>query len=94
MFAITTKWAGPTNSRGSRIIATADWGDHKHRLTVAWNYAHNVDRNHQLAAMALARKLGWHGQWVGGELEHGFAFVRTFAGEFAFEVEKPADPSA
>lgn len=53
--AITTKFAGPTNSRGSRVIATAEAG----RVTLDWDHALDVPDNHYAAAYALACKFGW-----------------------------------
>jgi hypothetical protein len=55
MQAIQTTYHGPTNTRGARIVARCDAG----RLTVAWDYALSIERNHDAAAIALARKLGW-----------------------------------
>jgi hypothetical protein len=62
MQAITTKFLGPTNVRGSRIKATAQAGS----LTLHWNHALNPDGNHTAAAKALAAKYRWHGTWIGG----------------------------
>ena len=57
MQAITTKYAGPTNTRGSRIIAKAAAG----RVSVGYDHALNLEDNHAAAAQALAEKLGWVG---------------------------------
>ena len=74
MQAITTKYHGPTNSRGSRITATTESGikhsqSYKHEL--------NADENHADAAEALARRLGWleRNDLVGGSIKGGYAFV-------------------
>lgn len=70
--AITTKFLGPTNARGSRIKATAGAGS----LTVNWDHSKSLEDNHKEAAMALARKLDWRGSWIGGGLpDAGFCFV-------------------
>lgn len=84
--AITTKFLGPTNVRGSRVKATAAAGS----ITVHWDHALNVDQNHAKAAEALVRKLGWTseraegyaGLWVAGGLpsEEGNVFVYTGEG--------------
>lgn len=75
MQAIHTKFFGPTNSRPARIKATADAGS----MTVSWDYARDVQTNHELAALALAKKLGWDeydGRWVAGSLPgEGYAHV-------------------
>lgn len=60
--AISTKFHGPTNSRGSRIIAKCAAG----RLTFDYQHQHNSQMNHDLAAQALATKMGWSGSWVSG----------------------------
>ena len=52
--AIVTKYLGPTNTRGSRVKATAYGGS----ITVSWDHAMNARENHQAACEALARKLG------------------------------------
>lgn len=72
--AIATKYLGPNNYQGARIKATADAGS----ITVSWDHARNVEDNHTAAALALADKLGWTGNWVGGSLPGpGFVFVTT-----------------
>ncbi len=57
--AIVTKYLGPTNHRGARVKATA----YASSVTLPWDDALDVDHNHHAAAHALARKLGWKGQW-------------------------------
>jgi len=53
--AITTKFIGPTNTRGSRIKASAYAGT----ITVAYDHSLNNDENHRAAADALCVKMGW-----------------------------------
>lgn len=67
MKAIRTKYLGPTNFRGSRIVATAEGG---HRLVIPYDYGAN-DHGHGEAAIQLARKLGWRGEMVAGGLPDG-----------------------
>lgn len=67
MQAITTKYHGPTNYRGSRITARCQ----ARRLTVSWDHSLNSEQNHRAAAMALVKALGWEGTWVGGGLPDG-----------------------
>lgn len=67
MQAITTKFLGATDFRGSRIVARCQ----ARRVTVPWDHALGVEENHQLAAQTLAEKLGWAGQWYGGALPDG-----------------------
>lgn len=74
MQAITTKYAGPTNSRGGRIIASAAAG----RMTISWDHALGVYENHRAAAHAFAKKKDWKGKLVGGQLKSG-AYAWVFA---------------
>jgi len=76
--AIVTKFHGPTNTRGSRVSATAEAG----RITLSWDHALNGSDNHMAAAQALADKMGWtreagYPALVGGALPGcaGYAFV-------------------
>jgi hypothetical protein len=55
MPAIMTKYLGPTNTRGARLVA---WCDAK-RIVVPWSYEVGTDENHKKAATALAWSLGW-----------------------------------
>jgi hypothetical protein len=52
MQAIRTKFAGPTNTRGSRIIATS----YKARSTFPYDYELDLDANHARAAELHAAK--------------------------------------
>ena len=72
--AIETKYAGPTNHRGSRIIATTP-GGHKH--TQQWDYALNIDANHYAAAEALRAKLDWPAIKAGCSTAKGYAFATS-----------------
>lgn len=55
MQAIVTKYVGPSNTRGSRIKATAKAGS----VTVGYDHALNIDGNHRAAAEALRAKMKW-----------------------------------
>lgn len=52
MYAIFTKYLGPTNFRGGRIIAKCG----KERTTVQWDHAIGVQENHDAAAWAATAK--------------------------------------
>ncbi len=65
--AISTKYLGPTDHRGSRVSARCQACS----LTVAWDDALDVTENHTAAAKALATKLQWVGRWIGGALPDG-----------------------
>lgn len=68
MQTITTTYAGPTNTKGSRIMAKS-WLKNK---AFAWDHALNSEENHKVAAQALVDALNadrvknGHGdyQWV------------------------------
>ena len=65
--AIVTKYLGPTNTRGSRVKATASAGS----VTIEWDDAINTEANHNRAAMLLAYKYKWAGDYIGGGLPNG-----------------------
>ncbi len=65
--AITTRYHGPTDVRGSRVKATAAAGS----ITIHWDNALNSDGNHIAAAKALAKKFDWSGEWHYGGLPDG-----------------------
>ncbi|MBU6278593.1 MAG: hypothetical protein KGN78_05060 [Actinomycetales bacterium] len=70
--AITTKYHGPTNTRGSRISATTESGL---RHYYPYRYELNSEQNHRAAALAMAEHMGWSGTWRGGAIPCGYAFV-------------------
>lgn len=87
MQAIQTYAIGPSNYRGSRIVAKASAG----RLMLNWQYDLNPEDNHRRAAQAFADKFGWTGQWVCGGMADGssvFVNVNDFGAGFALP---PAD---
>ena len=72
MQAIQTKYFGPSNVRGSRIKATCAAGS----ITIPYPYELSGQAVHRKAAEALAAKLGWNGQLLGGCLPDGsYCFV-------------------
>jgi hypothetical protein len=73
MQSITTKYLGPTSSRGAHILARATGGV---RLTRPWDYSTDQDDNHRNAALALASRLRWFGDWWGATLnKNGNVYV-------------------
>lgn len=52
-YAITTKFIGPTNTRGSRVKAFLPSGL---SVTLSWDHALEVDENHHKAAKACIQK--------------------------------------
>lgn len=75
--AIVTKYVGPTNFRGSRIVVSAQAG----RMIVPWDHSLDVDENHARAAQAFADKWGWEGKLIGGALPNGRGNCFVFAEE-------------
>ena len=61
--AIRTRYAGPTETKGSRIIA--DDGD-GNRITISMDCARSSEDAHREAAHALADKMEWPGTLVVG----------------------------
>lgn len=99
MQAIETKFLGPTNFRGARVVASAGPG---RRLILDWSHEKNVGDT--LAAEALARKLGWDGTWIGGGSPSGrgnvyvrlpsrgsFGIADAVKYQDGFEVEKKVE---
>lgn len=72
MKAIETRYIGPSNVRGSRIIASDGDGN---RVTVSYDSALNSDDNHAAAAKALLVKMGWCGELISGHTKHGMCWV-------------------
>lgn len=74
--SISTKYVGYTNSKPSRIIATASGdGPGQPKITMYYDSALGVDENHMKAARLLAAKLDWTGQWAMGGATRGCVFV-------------------
>jgi hypothetical protein len=73
--AIETRYLGPTNTKGTRIKATA-WGGN---ITVGYDYALDAQDNHRAAADALIAKMGWQGKYAqGGNVKgDGYVFVNV-----------------
>lgn len=68
MKAIVTKYKGPTNRRGSRIIASDSDGN---KVIFDHSAANSHDEAHANAARALCKKMGWTGKLVNGSLGAG-----------------------
>ena len=97
MQAIETKYISPTNSRGSRVKATAEAGS----VTLSWDHSLNRVENHKAACEALIKKMGWLpsagrgfcGYWVPGCLPNSkasYAWV-FLAHNPALRFDEPLD---
>lgn len=75
MQAITTKYFGPTGTKGSRIKAHCNAGS----VTIPYPHELSGEDVHKAAALALVKKLGWddphYGQLIGGGTDSGYVFV-------------------
>ena len=82
MKAIMTKYLGPTDRRGARIKASD-----LDRNSVTVSYDHASHDPHRDAAVALIRKMGWHGTWAEGGTQKGDVFVCIDHAQDVFKVE-------
>lgn len=71
--AITTKYVGPTNTKGGRIIASTESGI---RHTISYPHELTEEAGHRKAAQELSDKLNWSGKLVAGGMRKGYCFVR------------------
>lgn len=85
--SITTKYMGPTNSKGSRIKAIArkadQWGKEM-SITIPLDYSLSTEDAHTKAAKACAEKYGWPGLWIGGGNVDENGYVYTCLGELPY----------
>lgn len=72
MKAILTIYHGPTDFRGSRIIASEPDGK---RLIMSYDHSLNSEECHRKAAYMLRDRLGWKGELVTGGLKRGYCHV-------------------
>jgi hypothetical protein len=72
--AITTKFLGATDYRGSRVVASCE----ARRITVPWDHAMDPQCNHA-AALQLMAALGWseRNHLVMGGTKDGYVFVQV-----------------
>ncbi len=77
MFAITTKYLGPTDTKPARI--TAQWRRYDGQLmkvTIEYDHGMPTRDNHAAAAMKLCRMTIDAGNgWTCGETDNGYVFV-------------------
>lgn len=72
MKAIATRYKGPTDHKGSRIIASDEDGN---KVTIGYPHELSGEAVHRKAAEALCAKMGWTGSLVGGSLKNGYVFT-------------------
>jgi len=87
---ITTKYLGPTNSRGPRLkaFASGSFSGYRPTLTVGWDHGLSPDENHRAVAFALAKRLGWSGRWIAGGSVDGNVYVTDCDPEDGFTVSE------
>lgn len=79
MFAIETKYVGPTNTKGARIIAK---GNEK-RVMVPYSHDHSGVEVHRVAVVNFLKTHGNYlsesernsDNWIAGATDDGYAFV-------------------
>lgn len=86
MTTITTKFLGPTNNRGARYKAFDDDG---HNTTLYIDHALNSEQNHNRAAIALCKKMGWEGPLFSGDISKGQKVYIFY--DYSNVIEVPLD---
>lgn len=79
MKAIITQYHPCTNSKGSRISASAEGGPRPWRVYIPFPHELDSERAHAKAALALCVKMGWKGELMGGGLPDGRGYAFVFA---------------
>jgi hypothetical protein len=73
---IETKYLPPTNHKGGRVKAKASSAPGS--VTIPYDHSLDIEQAHAKAAMALAAKLDWRGEYAAGGNDRGYVF--TFIG--------------
>ncbi len=84
MVAITVKYHGPTNYRGSRWSAEAT--ANKKRVFLSQDDALGSEENKDRAALELCKKMNWIGNLVKGETKDATVYV------FDYEYSRVVNP--
>jgi hypothetical protein len=70
---IHTKYLPPTNNNGGRVKAKASAAPES--VTIAYDHSLDVEQAHAKAAMLLANKLDWRGEYAAGGNDTGYVFA-------------------
>ena len=70
---IETKYLPPTNNKNGRVKAKASYCNQS--ITISYDHSLDVEQAHAKAAMMLAKKLAWPGQYAAGGNDRGYVFV-------------------
>ena len=81
MKAIVTKFFGPGNRRGSRMVA--DDGD-GNRASLGIDPEWTIEQAHDQAAIALCRKRGWAGPLMAGWVKVGGKQMKVYVFDSEF----------
>ena len=76
MKSITTKYHGPSATKGSRISATDNDGN---RVMISKDLSLSDDGGHEKAARTICETMGWRGELVMGWIkpgQHVFVFTK------------------
>ena len=74
MKAITTRFLGPTATKGSRVTASDQDGN---RVTIPDRGELDTANAHFAAAEVLCHKMGWGANLAQGSVKDGYVFVFT-----------------
>jgi len=85
--SIETRYVGPTNNRGSRVIASTPSGM---RFTWAWDYSLGIEGNHHGAAKALQGMMQWPEIKAGGSTKAGFVWLTSTLNDTAHKLQTAA----
>ena len=73
MKAITTRYRGPTDTRGARITASDQDGN---RVSISYPHDKREGQEaHFAAARELCDRMQWHGKLAGGATRDGYVWV-------------------
>lgn len=86
MKAITTRFLGPSYTKPSRIIARDEDGN-RFSASVSklsdWGRLPHIEDVHAAAAIALCRKMNWHGSLIGGSIKGGYVFLSADSPQYS-----------
>ena len=70
---IITKYLSATDTKGERIKAKASSAPYS--ITIPYDHSLDVEQAHAKAAMQLAAKLNWRGEYAAGGNDTGYIFA-------------------
>lgn len=92
MPGIKTRFLGPTNYRGSRVVAESldnrPSTGKPDRLILGWDRRLGILENHKRAALALATRHGWSGTYTYVDARDGYVFAPFGGGREVLEVAR------